>query len=212
MRPLPSEYYAHSDVLHLSRDLLGKVLCTHIDGERTSGVITETEAYRAPEDRASHAFGGRRTKRNEAMYSQGGVAYVYLCYGIHSLFNVVTNQAEIPHAILVRAIHPIEGVDTMLTRRNKTMVKTTLTTGPGALSQALGITTQHNTSSLTSETIWIEDRGIAIPSQEIITGPRVGIDYAGEDALLPWRFRWVSHNEMRSRQPGEQHREGLGLA
>lgn len=196
---LPLKYYQTNDVLSLSQDLLGKFLMTCINGKRTGGMIVETEAYRAPEDRASHAFGNRRTKRNEAMYLAGGVSYVYRCYGIHSLFNIVTNIENIPHAILVRAIEPIEGIEEMLLRRNKERLERTLTAGPGALAQALGIDIMHNCLPLTGKIIWIEDRGIKIDLNDIVAGPRIGVDYAGEDALLPWRYRiknnsWTSGN------------------
>jgi DNA-3-methyladenine glycosylase len=186
---LPLEYYQQDDVLFLSRDLLGKFLVTYIDQQLTAGMIIETEAYRAPDDRASHAYGNRRTKRNEVMYHAGGVCYVYRCYGIHALFNVVTNHLNVPHAILIRAIKPVEGIDHMLIRRQKHKNDKNLASGPGTLTQALGIDTVHNGLSLLSSVIWIEDRHIIIPPESIITGPRVGIDYAGEDALLPWRFR-----------------------
>ncbi len=186
---LPSEYFRQDDVLMLSQDLIGKFLMTNIDGEITGGMIVETEAYRAPEDRASHAFGGRRTTRNEMMYEAGGIAYLYRCYGIHSLFNIVTNAAETPHAILIRAIEPTEGIEIMLRRRKKTAFDYTLTSGPGTVSQALGITMEHNGASISGPTIWIEHRGYTIPEDKIVASPRVGIDYAGQDAQLPWRFR-----------------------
>ncbi len=189
VKVLPLAYYQHKDVLFLSQDLLGKFLVTEINGKRTSGKIVETEAYRAPEDKASHAYNYRRTRRNEVMYHSGGVCYVYRCYGIHALFNVVTNDAEVPHAILIRAIEPVEGVDIMLERRKKSKIDKTLTAGPGTLSQALGIDTIHNGQPLVNSTIWIEDRGLFVQSDEIIASPRVGVDYAKEDALLPWRFR-----------------------
>lgn len=185
---LPLEYYNDPDVLHLSADLLGKYLITNIGGKLTGGMIIETEAYRGPEDRASHAYNLKRTKRNEVMYWPGGTAYVYQCYGIHALFNIVTNVEETPHAILVRAIKPEIGIEIMMKRRGKEKVDKTLAGGPGTLTQALGITTKHNGSLLTGPSIWIEDRGVVIPKDKIITGPRVGIDYAGEDAALPWRF------------------------
>lgn len=184
--PLPVDYYLTDDVLGLSQDLLGKCLITHIDGKLTGGIIVETEAYRGPNDRASHAFNNRRTKRNEMMYSAGGVCYTYLCYGIHTLFNVITNKREIPHGILIRSIEPIWGIDTMLIRRGKQALNFALTSGPGSLSKALGITIQHNGEDLTGRTIWIEDHGIT--PHEIIETPRIGVDYAGEDAHLPWRF------------------------
>lgn len=184
---LPAEYYLNEDVLVLSRDLLGKYLFTKIDGIITGGMIIETEAYRGPEDRASHAYGGRRTARNEVMYSSGGVSYVYLCYGIHYLFNIVTNRVDTPHAILVRAIQPEVGIEMMLIRRKKQKIDSTLTSGPGSLTQALGIKIIHNGLPLAGPAIWIEDR--KIKPAHIIASPRVGIDYAGPDAALPWRFR-----------------------
>jgi DNA-3-methyladenine glycosylase len=186
---LPKNYYQHPDVLFLSRDLIGKYLFTHFEGQLTGGMIVETEAYRAPEDRASHAYAYRRTPRNEVMYHAGGYCYVYLCYGIHSLFNVVTNDENVPHAILVRAIEPTIGLDAMLRRRRKKKIERILTAGPGALAEALGINTSHNGEDLAGSSIWIEDRDIKIEEPQIIASPRVGIDYAGEDAQLPWRFR-----------------------
>lgn len=195
---LPLQYYRHNDVLFLSQDLLGKFLYTNFNHELTGGMIVETEAYRAPDDRASHAFGLRRTRRNEAMYLGGGFSYVYLCYGIHSLFNIVTNEENIPHAILIRAIQPEEGIETMLHRRGKKKLDRTLTSGPGALAQALGINTTHNGINLTGSSIWLEDHKVAFNPEEIIESPRVGVDYAGEDALLPWRFR-IKNNPFTSR-------------
>lgn len=189
MKPLPLEFYQRADVLEISQDLLGKVLMTHIDGVRTGGIITETEAYSGPEDRASHAYGGRRTKRNEVMYHGGGLAYVYRIYGIHAMFNIVTNNVGIPHAILIRAIKPLIGIEHMLKRRGKTKITPSLSGGPGTLTQALGIDTIHNGLPLTGPVIWLEDHHIKIDRDLIIKGPRVGIDYAGDDAHLPWRYR-----------------------
>jgi DNA-3-methyladenine glycosylase len=188
MTLLNLSYYRSNDVLFLSRDLLGKFLLTSFEGQLTGGMIIETEAYRGPEDKASHAFGNRRTKRNEVMFHNGGISYVYLCYGIHSLFNIVTNVENIPHAILVRAIKPSIGLEHMLIRRGKKKLSPSLTSGPGTLTVALGISTKHNGLSLTGPEIWIEDRGINLPAHEILASPRIGVDYAGEDALLPWRF------------------------
>lgn len=189
MNILPPEYYANEDVVFLSMDLLGKVLMTKINGELTGGIIIETEAYCGLEDKASHAYAGKKTRRNTVMYSIGGICYVYCCYGIHNLFNIVTNQANIPHAILVRAIKPVEGIPVMLKRRKRAHIDKTLSGGPGTLTQALGIGLEHNGIPLTGPTIWIEDRGIVFKDTEITIGPRVGIDYAKEDALQPWRFR-----------------------
>lgn len=194
---LSLEYYRQSDTLQIAQNLLGKFLVTEFDSQLTGGMIVETEAYCAPEDRASHAFGNRRTKRNEAMFAAGGVCYVYLCYGIHHLFNVVVSELNVPHAILVRAIEPLIGVAEMLKRRAKHELDRTVAGGPGALSQALGIHVIHNGMSLVNHQIWIEDRGIVIPSEQIMTSSRIGVGYAGDDALLPWRFHikdnpWIS--------------------
>lgn len=155
--------------------------------QRTSGVIIETEAYLGKEDRASHAYGGRRTKRTEVMYLNGGHWYVYLCYGLHSLLNVITHRKEEPHAILIRAIVPCEGIDTMLKRRHMEKNNPRLTSGPGSVCQALGIDTKL-TGEIMGKTVWIEDRGVVIPKEKIITTPRIGVAYAKEHALLPYRF------------------------
>lgn len=185
---LGSTFYRRHDVVGISQDLLGKVLCTKIGGVLTAAVITETEAYAGETDRASHACGGRRTKRTEPMYAAGGLAYVYLCYGIHHLFNVVTGDAGTPHAVLVRAGVPLTGLDEMLARRGKCEPDKTLMSGPGTFAQALGIRTCMTGTDLSGEQIWIEDRGIRLDKAKIRSGPRVGVDYAGEDAALPYRF------------------------
>lgn len=192
---LPAEYYFHHNVLDLARDLIGKVLITETNGEITAGIITETEAYNGIYDKACHAYNGKRTPRNEAMYCKGGISYVYLCYGMHHLFNVVTNQEEIPDAVLIRGIYPLEGIETILQRRKSDSLKKDLTTGPGKVSSALQISTEHNKTPLTGSKIYIEDRKIAVADSLINIGPRIGIDYAGEDALLPYRF-FVKWKEM----------------
>ena len=186
---LPFDFYCRNDVVQVSRELLGKVLYTELDGTVTAAIITETEAYAGVTDRASHAHGGLRTTRTEPMFGPGGVAYVYLCYGIHHLFNVVVGDIDQPLAILIRAGQAAVGIDTMLERRKQQRAGSTLLSGPGCLAQGLGITTDLTGTSLIDGCIWIEDRDIALRSQDIITGPRVGVDYAGEDAALPYRFR-----------------------
>ncbi|MCO5274237.1 MAG: DNA-3-methyladenine glycosylase [Flavobacteriales bacterium] len=186
-KKLERSFYARPDVVAVSRELLGKVLVTHVNGVTTAGIITETEAYMGAVDRASHAYGGKVTPRNKIMYGQAGHAYIYLCYGIHHLFNVVTNAEGVAHAVLVRAIHPVEGLATMLKRRK---TKTLTTGGPGTLTQALGIRTSQNGADLLGNLIWIEERHIVVPQEAIITGPRIGVDYAGVDALLPYRFHF----------------------
>jgi len=186
---LPQEFYCREDVLQVSRELLGKVLCTAVGGEHTKLVITETEAYAGITNKASHAFGGKRTKRTEPMFGPGGLAYVYLCYGIHHLFNVVTNVEGVPHAVLIRAGDPLEGLDIMLGRRQRPVFDKRLLGGPGSLAKALGVTTELSGRTLQGDDIWIEDHGISVAPRTIDASPRVGVDYAGEDALLPYRFR-----------------------
>jgi len=185
---LPLSFYQRSDVATISRELLGKYLFTCIDGEVTGGYIIETEAYNGVIDKASHAFGNRLTPRTKVMYEQGGIAYVYLCYGIHEMFNVVTSVEGQPHAVLIRALHPTEGLDVMLYRRKMETLKRTITSGPGSVAQALAISRKINTISLQSDTLWIEDRGLIIPDDQIAAAPRIGVAYAKEDALLPYRF------------------------
>jgi len=185
---LPQSFYERDDVVQISRELLGKYLFTYIDGDLTGGYIVETEAYNGVIDRASHAFGNRQTPRTQIMFGHGGVSYVYLCYGIHEMFNVVTNTEGTPHAILIRAVHPTDGLDIMLLRRNMEKVKNNITSGPGSVAQALGISRKINAISLQSDVLWIEDRGMTFPNEAIAAVPRVGVAYAGPDALLPYRF------------------------
>ena len=197
MSKLNLTFFLGTDVVDVARSLLGKKLCTLIDGEFTSGIITETEAYEGITDKASHAYDGRNTKRTKTIYEQGGVSYIYLCYGIHHLFNVVTNIEGVPHAVLIRAVKPVDGIELMMSRRRKTRFDKTLTSGPGALSQALGITTLYNGAHLSGNTIWIEDAGFEIKSKQIVKSTRIGVDYAKEHALWPYRFYikdevWVS--------------------
>lgn len=187
---LGNDFYQRPDVLGIARELIGKVLVANINGERTTGIITETEAYAGITDRASHAWNDRRTPRTEIMYGAGGHAYVYLCYGIHSLFNVVTNTIGIPHAVLIRAICPIEGLETMLMRAKRTQPDKTFGKGPGNVSKILGIHYTDSGLPLTESLgkIFIEDHQMAFPDDAIKVTPRIGIQYAGSDAALPYRF------------------------
>jgi DNA-3-methyladenine glycosylase len=185
---LPQSYYLNSDVVAISKDLLGKYLFTCIDGELTGGFIVETEAYNGAVDKASHAYGNRRTKRTEVMFQEGGIAYIYLCYGIHEMLNIVTSTEGHAQAILIRAIDPTEGMETILLRRNMEKVKPNITAGPGSVAKALGIDRNLNGISLQSDELWIEDRGLNYPDDQIAAVPRIGVAYAGQDALLPYRF------------------------
>lgn len=189
MPRLTRSFYQREDVVLIAKELLGKFLFTKFGGKLTGGIITETEAYAGVTDRASHAHGGRRTARTEIMYMRGGTAYVYLCYGIHSLFNVVTNTKGIPHAVLIRAIQPTHGIPTILERRNLAELKRNAASGPGTVSEALGIHCSHTGTSLLGNKIWIEDRNSPVDESGIIAGKRVGVEYAGKDAALPYRFR-----------------------
>ena len=194
---LNKSFYTKPDVVQIAQELLGKYLFTNIDGIITGGMIVETEAYAGEGDRACHAHMNRRTNRTEIMYHEGGVAYVYLVYGIYYLFNIITNQKDKADAVLIRAIEPVEGVEEMLLRRNMTSTKPNLTAGPGVMSMALGIDKKLYGADLTGDVVWLEDRETVIPADKIDVGPRIGIDYAGDDALLPWRFwlkgsKWVS--------------------
>ena len=188
MKKLPASFYQRENVLQIAKDLLGKVLVTKWNGIVSSGRIVEVEAYNGVIDKASHAFAGRRTARNEIMYAKGGVAYVYLCYGIHHLFNVVTNNPQTPHAILIRALEPVKGIDSMLKRVGKNKLDNTLTKGPGNLSKSLGLLTKHSGCSLRSKELFIADDGFVLNKKDIAASPRIGVDYAGKDALLYYRF------------------------
>jgi len=185
---LPHSFYLNSDVVSLSKQLLGKYLFTSIDGLLTGGYIVETEAYNGVIDKASHAFGNRRTPRTEIMYKEGGIAYVYLCYGIHEMLNVVVSAENEPRAILIRAIEPTTGIDIMLSRKGLDTLKPNVTAGPGSVAKAMGINRKLNGISLQSDQLWIEDRGLAFTDDQIAAVPRIGVAYAQEDALLPYRF------------------------
>jgi len=185
---LNPEYYLNQDAVFLAKDLLGKVLYTKINDQITAGIIVETEAYFGVKDKASHAYGGRRTNRTETMYGKGGIAYVYLCYGMHNLFNVVSSVKDEPHAILIRAIEPLVGKVIMEERRNMPFTKGAISSGPGSAAKALGIDRSFNAKDLNGTEIWIEDQSINYTENEISISPRVGIAYAQEHALLPWRF------------------------
>jgi len=187
-KKLPRSFYSRDDVVQISRELIGKVLCTNVNGVLTSGRIVETEAYDGRNDKACHSHLNKRTKRTEVMYGKPGHAYVYLCYGIHNLFNIVTNQQDLADAILIRAIEPVDGIDEMLKRRNKEKLHPSVGNGPGIISQALGINRDHYGIDLLGDAIWIEDQGADVSDDEIKASERIGIDYAEEDAQLPWRF------------------------
>jgi DNA-3-methyladenine glycosylase len=200
-RKLPRDFYTRPDVLTVARELLGTVLVVPTrGGDRAAGIIVETEAYRGPQDRASHAWAGRRTRRTETMYGPGGTAYVYFVYGMYYQFNVVTNAEDVPHAVLIRALEPLEGL-ALMRRRRPGRPHGRLTSGPGALCLALGIDRSFDRADLLGERVWLEEGPAPLARRRIARGPRVGIAYAGEWAARPWRF-WIRGNPFVSRARG----------
>lgn len=185
---LPLSFYLADDVVQLAQMLIGCSLHTNFNGLHKAVLITETEAYAGINDRASHAWNGRFTKRIATMYKQGGIAYVYLCYGIHHLFNIVTAAEGTPHAILIRGGIPLSNA---LAKQQPSGYKSNRElqlNGPGKLSKDLGISVAHNGISLLGDHIWVEAAGFEVKDTQILRKSRVGIDYAGEDAGLPYRF------------------------
>jgi len=183
-------FYQRPDVLAIARDLLGKHVCTNLDGELTTGRIVETEAYCHVGDQSITLHLQRKARQARALYQPGGHAYLYRVYRVHTLFNITTHDAEHPDAVLIRAIEPIAGIETMLRRRGLSAPARNLTAGPGLLTQALGLTPELNGETLTGPRLWLEDAGETIADEQVITSSRVGLEYAGPEAVaLPWRFR-----------------------
>lgn len=190
---LTPAFYQRKNVCAIAKELIGKLLVTHFNNQLTVGRIVETEAYNGVVDKASHSYGGRYTNRTEVMYKSGGLAYVYLCYGIHHLFNVVTNVEGVPHAVLIRGIEPVDGIETMLERMRKTKMDHAVGRGPGNVSKALGLQVLHSGMDLYGDSIFIVNDGQHYKTSAIIATPRIGVDYAAEDALLPYRFIVKDH-------------------
>jgi DNA-3-methyladenine glycosylase len=188
LKKLNHAFYNRKDVVRIAKELLGKILVTQFDSVRSSGRIVETEAYKGVNDRASHAFGGRRTARSEHLYGEPGTVYIYISYGMHHLFNVITNKKDTPHGVLIRALEPIDGVENMLSRTGKPFADYTLTKGPGNLARAMGISKIYNGGNLFSDKIFIEDDGMRYKSNQIVVTKRIGVESAQEDAELPYRF------------------------
>lgn len=194
---LSVEFYTQDDTLLISRQLLGKKLCTSIDGIFTSGLIVETEAYRGPDDLGSHAYNNKRTSRNDIMYAEGGVAYMYICYGIHDMLNIVTGKEGNSHAVLIRALEPVDGIQHMVDRRGIQDLKR-LCKGPGALARAMGLSKKHNGMSLQSDVVWVEDSA-DISKHDIWETSRVGLNIQGLYRDIPWRF-YIKGNQFISRK------------
>ena len=199
MSLLPQEFYLSTNVVQIAKDLLGKKLISNIGGKITSGIIVETEAYEAPDDLASHAKGFRRSPKNESMYSAPGHSYVYICYGIHDLFNAVTGPEGTPHAVLIRAIEPLEGIETMLKRRKMTKVKKELCNGPGKFTKAMGITMNHDRIRLFDPTSPVQIVNSGFNVKSILSGPRVGMSHHTKQCgHWPYRFR-IANNKWASK-------------
>jgi DNA-3-methyladenine glycosylase len=202
MKKLPIEFYEREDVVKIAKDLLGKIIITKFEGLATSAIIVETEAYVGLIDKASHSYNGKRTARNEYMYAAAGTSYVYICYGMHHLFNVVSNKKNIPDVVLIRAVAPLQGIDIMLQRTGKLKLDNTLTKGPGNTGRALGISKHHSGLNLTGSKIFICDDGIIFNGNEIGVSKRIGVESAGAAALYPYRF-FVKGNKYVSGYPNK---------
>lgn len=197
-KKLPREFYTRSDTLEIAQDLLGKILVVPTEtGERVSGMIVEAEAYLGAEDKAAHSYNNRRTNRTETMFSIGGTVYIFFIYGMYFQFNIVTGEAGVPHAILIRAVEPLENIEIMRERRG-TMKDKNLTSGPGKLCIALDIDRRFNGADLLGHRIWIEESE-NFSTDSIACGTRIGIDYSEEYAEKPWRF-WIKENPFVSRK------------
>ncbi len=201
MKKLSLSFYNRKNVLQIAKELLGKMLVTNFDGVITIGRIVETEAYVAHTDKASHAYAGKRTLRNEHMYSEAGTAYVYICYGMHQMFNVVTNEKNVPDAVLIRALEPLKGIDVMLRRTGKSTFNVSITKGPGNVGKAMGISKIHSGVKLTGKNIYLaEDDSSMIREINIGKSKRIGVASAGTDALLPYRY-YIKGNKYVSGSP-----------
>ncbi len=202
MKKLPIQFYKRSDVVLIAKELLGKIIVTNFNGDLTAARIVETEAYIAITDKASHSFNGRRTARNEHMYAAAGTSYVYICYGMHHLFNVVTNKKEVPDAVLIRAAEPLTGIDMMLQRTGKIKLDNSLTKGPGNAAKALGISKISSGLNLLDDDIYIADDGFKVSKNDIGVSGRIGVEGAGDAALLPYRF-YIKGNKYVSSYPNK---------
>ncbi len=198
-RKLDLSYYQNPDVEFMAKDLLGKALYTNRNGDLTAGIITETEAYFGIDDKGSHVYGNRRTGRTEIIYGSGGFTYVYLCYGIHHLLNIVVSGSDDPKCVLIRAVEPFLGNEIIAERRKMPVTGIAVSSGPGSLTKALGIDASFNKKGLSGDEIWIEDIGNRYAPEEIAAVPRIGIAYAGEHALLPLRF-YIKGNRFVSKK------------
>ena len=188
LNKLNFDFYNRNDVIQIAKELLGKIVVSNISGVMVSGRIVEVEAYKAFVDKASHAYLGKRTARNQHMYAQAATAYVYICYGIHQMLNIITNESEVPDAILIRAIQPLQGIETMMERTGKLQLDYTITKGPGNVGKALGINKIHSGCNFLGEELYLLSDDYVLGKNSFGESKRIGVDYAGEDAALLYRF------------------------
>ena len=190
---IPRSFYNRS-TLTVARDLLGKYLVRKVGKKKLAGKIVETEAYIGPKDRAAHTYGGKVTERNKTVYLKGGYAYIYLCYGINWMLNLVTREEGIPECVLIRAVEPV-----LEDYKDQSQYKY-LANGPGKLCRWLKIDKFLNEEDLVkSDKFWLEDRGEEVKKTQIVAAKRIGIDYAGSWADKPWRF-FIKDNLFVSRK------------
>jgi DNA-3-methyladenine glycosylase len=190
--PIKKDFYCR-DSLIVARDLLGKLLVHESPEGVTAGKIVETEAYKGPEDKAAHSFGNKRTPRTETMYGPKGHSYIYLIYGLYYCINVTSGAFEgKPEATLIRALEPVKGIDLMIKRRKQTGQLVNISSGPGRLCIAMGLTKIHNGLDMSQPPLYITE-GQSVDLQDITQAPRIGVDYAAEHKDLPWRF-YIKNN------------------
>ena len=189
LQPHPPRSVFRRDPVWVARKLLGHRLVSGVGGTRTAGIIVETEAYLGIADKAAHTYGGRRSRRNRTMWGAAGHAYVYFVYGMHHCINVVAGETGDPVAVLIRALEPDAGIDTMFERRRRARRATDLCSGPAKLCQALGIDLRLDGEDLTSsDLLCVESSSRRPPPTTIVATPRVGIAYAEEWQNEPLRF------------------------
>ncbi|MBK0382311.1 DNA-3-methyladenine glycosylase [Pedobacter sp. SD-b] len=184
---LDNTFYHRNDTVKMAKELIGKFLFSNVDGKLTGGMIVETEAYMGSIDSSCHTFNNRKTERNATMFNRGGVSYMYVCYGIHDMLNIVTGDEGNSQVILVRAVEPKFGLDIMQQRRGQVPLNR-LAKGPGSLAKALGLNKSFDNSSLTDGLIWIENKGIEFLEKDIIESPRIGLSCPEPYFSIPWRF------------------------
>lgn len=182
---LGRDFY-NRDTLTVAEEVLGKTLVHVTEEGITKGKIVEVEAYIGPQDKAAHSYNNLYSERTKIQYGEGGYAYVYLIYGMYHCMNIVTNRANLPESLLIRALEPLEGIELMKQRRKTDRLKM-LCNGPGKLCQAMGITKENYGDDLCGDVLYLEE-GEALEKEQILRSRRINIDYAEEAKEFLWRF------------------------